>query len=152
MLRITLKSHSTICIFTRSHKKMWVSYVNGTPKMSQIGSLIYWITSIWRDRQANKLKELRCMEGQTRRTTLKHKPQGTWGVWKDIQANNLKTHEPQGHLSCMKGQADRQTTLKHMSLQGPEVYGKTYRLTTLKHLSLTGTWGVWKDIKTGKQP
>ena len=41
MLRITLKSHSTICIFTRSHKKMWVSYVRGTPTMSQIGSLIY---------------------------------------------------------------------------------------------------------------
>ena len=40
MLRITLKSHSTICIFTRSHKKMWVSYVTGTPKMSQTGSLI----------------------------------------------------------------------------------------------------------------
>ena len=44
MLRITLKSHSTIFIFTRSHEKMWVSYVNGTPKMSQIGSLVYGIT------------------------------------------------------------------------------------------------------------
>ena len=42
MLRISLQSHSTICIFTRSHKKMWVPYVTGTPKMSQIGSLILW--------------------------------------------------------------------------------------------------------------
>ena len=25
---------------------MWVSYVNGTPKMSQIGSLIYGITQL----------------------------------------------------------------------------------------------------------
>ena len=40
MRRISLQSHSTICIFTRSHKKMWVPYVTGTPKMSQIGSLI----------------------------------------------------------------------------------------------------------------
>ena len=46
MLRITLKSHSTICIFTRTHKKMWVPYVTGTPKMSQIWSLIYVITQI----------------------------------------------------------------------------------------------------------
>ena len=48
MLRISLQTHSTICIFTRSHKKMWVSYVkgtpNGTPKISQIGPLIYGIT------------------------------------------------------------------------------------------------------------
>ena len=37
MLRISLQnSHSPICIFTRSHKKMWVSYVTGTTKMSQI--------------------------------------------------------------------------------------------------------------------
>ena len=47
MLRITLKSHSTICIFTRSHKKTRVSYVTGTPKLSQIGSLIYGITLHW---------------------------------------------------------------------------------------------------------
>ena len=46
MLRISLQSHSTICIFTRSHKKMWVSYVNGTPTMSQIGSLIYGISQL----------------------------------------------------------------------------------------------------------
>ena len=46
MLRTSLQTLSTICIFTRSHKKMWVSYVNGTPKMSQIGSLIYGITHI----------------------------------------------------------------------------------------------------------
>ena len=46
MLRITLTSHSTICIFTRSHKKMWVSYVTGTPKMSQIGPLIYGISQL----------------------------------------------------------------------------------------------------------
>ena len=44
MFRISLQSHSTICIFTRSHKKMWVSYVSGTPKISQIGSLIFGIT------------------------------------------------------------------------------------------------------------
>ena len=35
MLRVTLKSLSTICIFTRSHKMMWVSYVNGTPTHSK---------------------------------------------------------------------------------------------------------------------
>ena len=46
MLRISLQSHSTICIFTRSHQKMWVPYVTGTPKMSQIGSLIYGITQL----------------------------------------------------------------------------------------------------------
>ena len=46
MLRITLKSHSTICIFTRSHKRCGFHYVTGTPKMSQIWSLVYGITHI----------------------------------------------------------------------------------------------------------
>ena len=44
MRRMTLKSQSTICVFTKSHKHMWVSYVRWTPKMSQSGSLIHVIT------------------------------------------------------------------------------------------------------------
>ena len=53
MLRISLQSHSTICIFTRSHKKMWVPYVTGTPKISPIGSLIYGITHFQKDGGVN---------------------------------------------------------------------------------------------------
>ena len=63
MLRITLKSHSTICIFTRSHKKMWVSYVNGTPKMSQIGSLIYGISQVHLGPKTRKEKSHKLMAG-----------------------------------------------------------------------------------------
>ena len=58
MRRMTLKSHSTICVFTKSHKHMWVSYVRGTPKMSQSGPLIYWITHMHWSLHCHKLKSL----------------------------------------------------------------------------------------------
>ena len=49
MLRVTLKSHSTICIFNRNHKKMWVSYVNGTPTHSKrdTKNVTNWPPYLW---------------------------------------------------------------------------------------------------------
>ena len=41
MLRISLQSHSTICIFTRSHKKMWVSCKRDTKNVTN------WIPYLW---------------------------------------------------------------------------------------------------------
>ena len=35
------------CIFTRSHKRVWITSVTGTPKMSQSGPLIYGKTQIY---------------------------------------------------------------------------------------------------------
>ena len=56
MRRMTLKSRSTICVFTESHKHMQVSYVRGTPKMSQSGLLIYGISRMPDDLQNGLIK------------------------------------------------------------------------------------------------
>ena len=54
MLRITLKSHSTICIFTRSHKKMLVSCKRDTKNVTN------WLPYLWNypDRKCSSLMHI----------------------------------------------------------------------------------------------
>ena len=45
MLRISLQTHSTICIFTRSHKKMWVSCKRDTKRDTK--NVTNWPPYLW---------------------------------------------------------------------------------------------------------